>query len=95
MNLDIATDNASECTHEIVYLSWIGTSYCVCDTYAIDTNLVDSLVYRKQVDKIGPEGILGRESDFDALGFDKIDDLDGRLGDVGHVLSMRELAEEG
>ncbi len=29
------------------------------------------------------------------LALDKVDDLDGSLGDVGHILAMRELAEEG
>ena len=28
------------------------------------------------------------------LALDEVDDLDSSLGDVGHVLSVRELAEE-
>ena len=47
------------CAHEIIHLSWIGTAHGVCDAYTINTDLVDSLVYREQVYEVRPEGVLG------------------------------------
>ena len=95
MDLNITSHDATESPHEVIYLSWVGTTDGIRDTYTIDTDLVDGLVDREEVDKVGAEGVLGREANFNVLGLDKVDDLDGSLSDVGHVLDVRKLAEEG
>ena len=95
MDLDIACDDAPKRSYEIVDLTGIRTAHGVGNTNAVDADLIDSLVDREEIYEVGAEGVLGREADFDALRLDKVDDLDGSFGDVGHVLSVRKLAEEG
>jgi hypothetical protein len=95
VNFDVTSNDATEGPHEVVYLARIRATDGICDADAVDANFVHGLVYREEVDEIRAEGILGREADFDALGLDKVDDLDRGLGDVGHVLAMRKFAEEG
>lgn len=60
----------------------------------VNTNLVDGLVDAQKIDEIGAERILGREPDLDAVGLDKLDNLNGGLVDVVHVLAVRVLTEE-
>jgi hypothetical protein len=62
--------------------------------YTVDTNLVDSLVDAEEIDKIGSEGILTRKPNLNTLGLDKLNNLNGGLVDVSHVLAMRVLPEE-
>lgn len=95
MNLNIAANDASQRSDKIVNLTWVGATDCIGHTDAVDANLVDRLVDGKQVDEVGTEAVFRREADFDALGLDEVDDLNGSLGNVGHVLSMREFAQEG
>ena len=94
VDLDIAAHNATECADEIVNLTRVGATDGISDTNAVNADLVDGLVDREQVDEVGAEGVLGGEADFDTLGLDELNDLDGCLGDVGHVLAVREFAEE-
>lgn len=94
MDFNITSDNASECADKIVYLAGVGAANGVGDTNAVNADLVDSLVDGEEVDKVGAEGVFGGEADFDTLGLDELDNLDGGLGDVGHVLSVRELTKE-
>ena len=58
VDLDIAADDATERTHEIVHLSWIRTTDSVRNTDAIDANLVDSLVDGQEVDQVRAEGVF-------------------------------------
>ena len=94
MNLNVTTNYASECSDEFINLSGVRTTDRIGDSDTIHANLVDGLVDGEEVDEIGAEGILGGEADFDTLGLDEVDDLDGRLGDICHILSMREFAQE-
>lgn len=95
MNLNITTDNSSQRPNEIVHLPRVCAANSISNTNSIDTDLVYSLINAQQVDQIGSERIFGRKSDFDSLGFDELDYFDCRLGDVLHVLSVREFTEEG
>lgn len=93
MNLNITMDDTTKDTDELVDLSGGGAANGIGDTDTVDTDLVDGRVDGKEVDEIGPEGVLGGESDFDTLGLDVLDDLDGGILDVGHVLAVGVLAE--
>jgi len=55
---------------------------------------IDGLVEREQINEIGTEGVFGGETDFESLGFDKLDDFDSRLRDVCHVLSVGMFSEK-
>lgn len=95
MGLDIAVNNASEHTNKLVDLAGRSTANGISDTDTVDANLVDSRVERKEVNKVRSEGIFRREADFDALGLDKVDDFDGSVADICHVLAVRVLTEIG
>lgn len=95
VNFDVTTDDTSERPHEFINLTRIGTSHSISDSHSVDTNLVDSLVNREQVDQVRTERIFRRESNLDPLRLDKVYNFDGRLGDVGHILAVREFTEEG
>lgn len=95
VNLDVATDNPAECPHEVIHLPRVCAPNCIGDADTVDADLVDSLVYGEEVYEVGAEAILGGEADFNALGLDELDDLDSRLGNISHILSMRKLAQEG
>jgi hypothetical protein len=92
---NVAGDHTAEGAYKLVNLARVRATDGVGDANAVDANLIDGLVDGEEVDEIGAEGILGREADLDALGLDKIDDLDRALGDVGHVLAVRKFTEEG
>jgi hypothetical protein len=65
------------------------------DTYhTVDTDLVDSLVDAEEIDKVGPEGVLAGKPDLNILGLDELDNLNGGLVDVGHVLAVGVLPQE-
>ena len=93
--LNVAAHDSAEGPHELIDLTGVRATDGVGDPDAVDANLVDGLVYREEVDEVGAERVFRREADLDALGLDKVDDFDRGLGDVGHVLAVRELAEEG
>ena len=95
VDLDITTDNTPERPHKLVDLTRVGAPHSVSDSNSVDTNLVNSLVNREQVDQVRTERIFRRESNLDSLGLDKVDNFDGRFGDIGHVLSVREFTQEG
>ena len=92
--LDVTADDTSEGPDEVVNLSRVGASDGIGDTDSVQTDLVDGSVDGQEVDELGSERILGREPDLDPLGLDKLDDLDGLLGDPGHVLAVRVFTEE-
>ena len=95
MYFDVASDNAPEGADELVNLARVCAADSVGDANAIDANLIHRLVDGEEVHEIGAERVLGREADLDALRLDKVDDLDRRFGDIGHVLAMRKFTEEG
>jgi hypothetical protein len=92
--LDVTADNTSEGPDEVVDLSRVRTTDGIGDTDSIQTDLVDGSVDGQEVDELGSERVLGREPDLDALGLDKLDNLDGLLGDPSHVLAVRVFTEE-
>lgn len=95
VTLDITADDPSEGSDEVVDLSRIGTSDGIRYTDSVQTDLVDGPVDGQQVDQFRSEGILGGEPDLDVLALDKLDDLDGLLGDPSHVLAVRVFTQEG
>ena len=95
VNFNVAADNTTQCPDQVIHLSGRGTADGICNAYTVDANLVDSLVERKEIDQIGPEGVFAGKADLNALGLDVLDDLDGGLLDIGHVLTMRMFPEEG
>jgi hypothetical protein len=85
MGLDVAADNSPECPDQIVHLTGVGAAYSVGHTDTVDTDLVDSPVNGQQIDQLGSERVLGRETDLDPLGLDELDDLDGAASVSGCV----------
>jgi hypothetical protein len=65
--LDVAVDNTTERSHEIIDLSGRGAPNGISDTNSIYADCVDSLVQREEVNQVGPERILRREPDFYSL----------------------------
>jgi hypothetical protein len=59
MHLDVATNNATERSHQIVNLAGIRTAYGVGNTDAVDSDLVHGLVDREEIHKIGAERVFG------------------------------------
>jgi len=92
MHLNVAVDNAAERPDEVVDLTRRRAAHGVGDADAVDADLVDGTVERKEIDEIGTERVLGREPDLDALGLDKLNHFYGALGDVRHVLAVGEFA---
>jgi hypothetical protein len=95
VDLNVTTDNTPERPNKFVNLTRVSTSDCIGDSHPIYANLIHGLVNREQVDQVRTERIFRRESDFDSLGLDEVDNFDGRFGDIIHVLSVREFTEEG
>ena len=95
VDLDVTTDDTSKRPHKLVHLTRVGASYSVSDSHSVDTDLVDSLVNREQIDQVRTERIFRRESNLDPLGLDKVDDFDGSFADIIHILAVREFTEEG
>lgn len=95
MALNVARNDSPQGADEVVHLPRVGASDRISNPNTSDSDLVDSTVDGEEVDEVGTERVLGRESDFETLGLDKLDDLDGRLDDEGDVLAVRVLAEEG
>jgi hypothetical protein len=79
MALNVAADDTAERSHEVVDLSGRGTADGVSDTDSVDTDLVDGSVEREKVDQVWSERVLWRESDFETLGLDELDDLNGSV----------------
>jgi len=52
MALNVARDDTTECPDEVVDLSWRSATDSICDTDTVDTNLVNSLVKGKEIDKV-------------------------------------------
>ncbi|KAH3671919.1 hypothetical protein OGAPHI_000105 [Ogataea philodendri] len=94
MALDVARNNALQRLDKLVHLSWVGASNSVGNTNSVHTNLVDGLINIEQVHDVGSERVLGRESDLDTFGLDKLNHLHRRFGDVRHVLTVRVLSQE-
>lgn len=65
VDLDVALDNSAKRADEFVNLTRVSTANGVGDTDAVNTDLVYGLVDGKEVDKIGPEGVLCRKADLD------------------------------
>lgn len=55
MALDVAADDTTESSDEVVDLSRGSTADSVSDTDSVDTDLVDSSVEREKVDQVGSE----------------------------------------
>ena len=83
--LDVAADDTAESSDQVVDLAGGGTADRVGDTDSVDTDLVDGSVQREKVDQVGSERVLGRESDFETLGLDELDDLNGGVLEGGLV----------
>lgn len=62
----------------------------VCDKIVNKSSI---FIDNRKVRLTGAEGIFTGKSDFNALGLDKVDDFNGSVGDVGHVLAVRVFAE--
>jgi hypothetical protein len=77
MRLDVTANDSTKRPDKVVHLARVGTSDSVGHTDSVDTDLVYGAVDGEQVDKLGSERVFRRETDLDALGLDKLDDLDG------------------
>lgn len=66
MDFNITSYNSTQSANKVVNLARVCATYSVSNANTVDTDLVDSLVNGQKVDEVGPEGILGGESDLDA-----------------------------
>lgn len=74
MSLDITADDSSKGSDELVDLTRVGASHGISDSDSVHSNLVDGSVEVKEVDQVGSEGVLRRESNLNTLGLDEVDD---------------------
>ena len=95
MRLDVTTDHTSQGPDQIVHLPRTGTAHRVGDAHPVDSDLIHDRVDGQKIDQIGPKRVFARESNLDPLGLDEVDDLDGGVGDVGHVFAMRVFPQVG
>ncbi len=58
MRLNVAADDTSQRADQVVHLARCSTAHRVCHADAVHANLIDGLVKREKVDKVGPEGVL-------------------------------------
>ena len=93
VRLDVAADDAAQRAHQLVDLARAGAADRVGDADAVHADLVDGRVDGQQVDQVGAERVLAREAHLDAARLDELDDLDGRVLDVRHVLAVAVLAQ--
>lgn len=94
MALNVTRDDGLEGSDKLVDLSGVGTSDGIGNTDSVDTNLVDGSVNVEEIDQVGSERVLRGESDLDTVALDKLDDLDGGLCNVVHVLTVGVLSQE-
>lgn len=66
VDLNVALNDATERADEVVDLARVGAADGVSDTDTVDTDLVDGLVDGEEVDEVGAERVLRRETDLDA-----------------------------
>lgn len=95
VSFNVTTDNTSQNTDKLVDLAGRRATDGVGNTDTVDTNLVDSRVDGEEVNEVRTERVLRGETDLNALGLDELDDFDGGVLDVGHVLTVRVLTEVG
>lgn len=88
VRLNVARDNAPQSPNQVVHLSRRSATNGISNTHAVDTDLVHRAVQRQEVDQIRPERVFRREADLQTLGLDELDDLEGGLDDVVHILAM-------
>ena len=94
VSFNVAADHTAKRADQIVNLTWVCNTDSVGNTNAVDTDLVDGLVNAEQVYQIRPERVFRRKADVDAMRLDKLNHFDSGLGNVGHVLAVRELPQE-
>lgn len=89
VSLDIAADNSAESPDKVVDLAGSSATNGVGNTNAVDANLVDGAVDGEEIDEIGTERVLRRETDLEALGLDEVDNLNSSLKSVRRRNSTR------
>ena len=94
LDIGLLADDSAEGADQLVDGTRGSATDGISDTDTVNAGLVDGLVEGEKVDKVGTEGVLGGEADLEALALDELDDLNGGLGDVCHVLAVGELAEK-
>lgn len=67
MDLDVTRHHATERADKLIYLPGCGTADGIGNAYPVHTRGVDSLVEGQDINEIGPERILGRETNFASL----------------------------
>jgi hypothetical protein len=91
---DVAANHTSQCAYQIVHHTWGSTAYRISYSHSVDTGPIDGLVEGEDVDEVGSERILGRETHFDSLRLDVFNDLESSLLNNLHALSMRVFPQE-
>lgn len=93
VSLDVTADNTAQDTDELVDLAGRGTANGVGNTNTVNADLVDGGVDGQKVDQVGTEGVLTGETDLNALGLDELDNFNGGVLDIGHILAVGVLTE--
>lgn len=73
----------------------VGASNSISNTDTVDTDLVDGGVDGKKIDEVGAERVLAGEANLNVVGLDVVDDLDGSVCNVSHILAVGVLHEVG
>ena len=95
VSLNVTADNTAQDTDKLVDLAGGGAADGISNADTVDTDLVDGGVDGEKVDQVGTERVLAGETDLNALGLDELDNFNGGVLDVGHVLTVRVLTEVG
>jgi hypothetical protein len=93
VSLDVTANNTAQDTDELVDLTGGSTANGVGNTDTVHTNLVHSGVDGQKVNQVGTERVLAGETDLNALRLDELNNFNGGVLDVGHVLAVRVLTE--
>ena len=58
MNFNVAAYDTAQRSNQIIDLSRVGTPHRISNANSVDTNLVNGLIDREEVDKVGPEAVF-------------------------------------
>lgn len=88
VSLDIAADNTTKGSDQVINLSWRGAAHSVGNTDPVNTDLINGGVDGEEIDQVGSERVFAGKSDLNVVRLDVVDDFNSGVGDIGHILSV-------
>ena len=86
--LNITAHYTTERAHQVVHLARVRHTDRVGNAHTVHADLVDDLVDAQQIHQVRTERVFRRETDLNTLALHEANDLDSRLGDVCHILTV-------